>query len=98
MASEGEPAESEHGPEAEFDSPDRIGLLTTLKNALRENISPTAWACLWLSDIDTLKSRVEEAKVNPFSIFGAFYTIESFVKLVPICGFMNLMSSHRQIC
>jgi len=91
MASEGEPAsqyrpESEHSPEAEFDSLDRISLLTTLKHALRENISPTAWACLWLSDIDTLKRRVQLAETDPFSVFSAFQTVESSVQLVPICG------------
>ena len=59
-----EPA-SKGGPQAEFDVPDRISLLTTLKNVLDVDIPPTVWACLWLSDIDKLEELVNTAKEVP---------------------------------
>jgi hypothetical protein len=77
----GEPA-SKGGPQAEFDVPDRISLLTTLKNALDADIPQTAWACLWLSDIDKLKELVDGAKRQPVVYQGYFKSIESEAKIV----------------
>ena len=68
----GEPA-SKGGPQAEFHVTDRISLLKTLKNALNADISPTAWACLWFSDIDKLKGIVDFAKLQPVLCHGILY-------------------------
>ncbi|OCK78435.1 hypothetical protein K432DRAFT_406469 [Lepidopterella palustris CBS 459.81] len=49
---------SEGGPDAEFHDPVRIELLQTLQTALGVSVieSPTAWVCLWLSDVVRLRS------------------------------------------
>jgi hypothetical protein len=44
--------------ETEFRDPNRIKLLTTLKETLPNDQSPTGWAYLWLSDIDKLEKLV----------------------------------------
>ena len=80
----GEPA-SKGGPQAEFDIPDRINLLTTLKNTLNADLPPTIWACLWLSDIDKLKELVDTAKRQPVVLYGFFRSIESEAKIVQKC-------------
>jgi hypothetical protein len=85
----GEPA-SKGGPQAEFDVPDRISLLTTLKNALNADIPPTAWACLWLSDIDKLKELVNGAKQQPVLCYSYFQSIESEAKIVQNCEVYRL--------
>ena len=85
----GEPA-SKGGPQAEFDVPDRISLLTTLKNALNADIPPTAWACLWLSDIDKLKELVNVAKQQPIVYHAYFNSIESQAKIVQKCEVYRL--------
>ena len=46
--------------EAEFDDPTRIQLLTALKENTGTTISSTAWACLWLSDVDRLRQLVND--------------------------------------
>ena len=48
----------------EFDDPERMKLLEALKTALNSDTipSPTAWACLWLSDIDRLRDIVLQAQ------------------------------------
>ena len=80
----GEPA-SKGGPQAEFDVPHRISLLTTLKNALNADIPPTAWACLWLSDIDKLKELVDAAKQQPLAYHGYLTAIERETRIVQKC-------------
>ena len=80
----GEPA-SNGGPQAEFHVTDRISLLKTLKNALNTDIPPTAWACLWLSDIDKLKELVDVAKRQPLMLQGYFKWVESEAKIVQKC-------------
>jgi hypothetical protein len=77
----GEPA-SKGGPQAEFDVPGRLNLLTTLKNVLNVDIPPTAWACLWLSDIDKLEELVNGAKQQPVQCYNYFQSIESEAKIV----------------
>jgi hypothetical protein len=77
----GEPA-SKGGPQAEFHVPDRVSLPKTLKNALNTDIPPTAWACLWLSDIDKLKEVVDVAKRQPLVYLNYFRSIESEAKIV----------------
>ena len=85
----GEPA-SKGGPQAEFDVPDRISLLTTLKNALNADIPPTAWACLWLSDIEKLEELVNGAKQLPVQCYSYFQSIESEAKIVQKCEVYRL--------
>ncbi|EFW16414.1 hypothetical protein D8B26_005746 [Coccidioides posadasii str. Silveira] len=51
------------GPQVEFQDEKRQMLLGKLKDTLDCTVSPTAWACLWLSDISTLEEKV--APVNP---------------------------------
>jgi hypothetical protein len=85
----GEPA-SKGGPQAEFDVPDRISLLTTLKNTLNADLPPTIWACLWLSDIDKLKELVDAAKQQPLAYHGYLTAIESHTKIVQKCEVYRL--------
>ena len=85
----GEPA-SKGGPQAEFHVTDRVSLLKTLKNALNTDIPPTAWACLWLSDIDKLKELVDVAKRQPVVYQGYFKSIESEAKIVQKCEVYRL--------
>jgi hypothetical protein len=79
--------------DAEFHDPERIELLEALETALGiEAIpSPTAWACLWLSDIDRLKDLVREAQAYPLSLRSSFRDVERSVKLVQKCEFTNLI-------
>ncbi|KAF2267915.1 hypothetical protein CC78DRAFT_576454 [Lojkania enalia] len=45
---------------------------------------PTAWACLWLSDIDSLTNLVAQTQASP-TAFGSFFeSIESQTRIVPI--------------
>src|SRR5437763_9323519 len=85
----GEPA-SNGGPQAEFHVTDRISLLKTLKNALNADISPTVWACLWLSDIDKLEALVNMAKLQPVACYATFRWIDSDVKIVEKCEVYRL--------
>jgi hypothetical protein len=85
----GEPA-SKGGPQAEFDVPDRISLLTTLKNTLNADLPPTIWACLWLSDIDKLKELVDVAKQQPLLSHGYLTAIESQTTIVQKCEVYRL--------
>jgi hypothetical protein len=82
----GEPA-SNGGPQAEFHATDRISLLKTLKNALNADIPPTAWACLWLSDIDNLKVLVTQ---QPTLLRVYFKSIEDETKIVQKCEVYRL--------
>jgi len=86
-----EPA-SKGGPQAEFDVPDRISLLTTLKNVLDVDIPPTVWACLWLSDIDKLEELVNTAKEVPSVLEDHFKRIERETKIVQKCEVYRLPS------
>jgi hypothetical protein len=65
-------------------------LLTTLKNALNADIPPTAWACLWLSDIDKLEELVNGAKRQPVPWVSYFQSIESQAKIVQKCEVYRL--------
>src|ERR1700722_10131872 len=85
----GKPA-SKGGPQAEFHVTDRVSLLKTLKNALNTDIPPTAWACLWLSDIDKLKVLVDVAQQLPFVYLNYFRSIESEAKIVQKCEVYRL--------
>jgi hypothetical protein len=81
------------GPEAEFNDPRRKELLQALKNALSgyAAIRPTAWACLWLSDIDSLVNLVTLAQTTPAATVGFFEAIEVSTRIVPICRMIKLI-------
>ena len=95
MASEGGPEvqynmTSEGGPEAEFHNPRRQQLLEALQRALNVDISPTTWACLWLSDIDRLQRLISQAEMDPTFARSAFEA-KSLDKMVPKCEFIKLI-------
>jgi hypothetical protein len=74
------------GAEAEFDDPRRKELLEALHDALSTNtIRPTAWACLWLSDIDKLKDLVLRTQAEPYLIMTYFEAMEVLMRIVPMC-------------
>jgi len=76
--------------DAEFHDPERIELLKALKTALGVDVIPypTAWACLWLSDIDRLRHLVRQF---PFFILSSFDTMERSVRIVQKCVYTNLI-------
>ncbi|KAF2180008.1 hypothetical protein K469DRAFT_715607 [Zopfia rhizophila CBS 207.26] len=75
---------STDGPEAEFHDPRRQGLVQALKDALpTDTISPTAWACVWLSDIDDLANLVAQAQALPPAFISFFESVESSARVVP---------------
>ncbi|OCK86096.1 hypothetical protein K432DRAFT_421279 [Lepidopterella palustris CBS 459.81] len=76
---------SEGGPDAEFHDPVRIELLEALQTALGVDViaAPTAWACLWLSDIERLRDIVREAQTPSVFIIGTFEHMEHSARIVP---------------
>jgi len=76
--------------DAEFYDPERIELLKALKTALGVDVirTPTAWACLWLSDIDRLRDLVQE---RPYYILSSFENMERSVRIVQKCVYTNLI-------
>jgi hypothetical protein len=81
---------SSGGPEAEFDDPHRKELIEALKDALFiDTIRPTAWACLWLSDIDKLKDLVAAAQATPILVQSALEGVEVFARIVPTCKLLS---------
>jgi hypothetical protein len=78
--------------ETEYDDPKRIELLTALKEALNCDVSSTAWACLWLSDIDKLEGLVGEARRIPYTIRISLKGVKSEGKIVEKCKFIT---SHK---
>jgi hypothetical protein len=78
--------------DAEFDEPERMKLLKDLITALESNtVPPTAWVCLWLSDVDRLRELVREAQAYPLSLMNSFENMENSIKLVQKCVFTNLI-------
>ena len=49
----------------QVDIEERLALLTALKENLGGPVTPTAWAFLWLSDIDRLR---DLSKFNPHAL------------------------------
>jgi len=84
---------SEGGPDAEFHHPERIELLEALKTALGVHVieGSTTWACLWLSDIDNLRTLVARAQEVPDFLAGYFASVENQIKIVQTCRFVNLI-------
>jgi hypothetical protein len=73
--------------DAEFDDPERMELLKALKTALRDDVPPTAWACLWLSDIDRLRHLADDAQTNSYYVMASFESMETKAKIVQKCVF-----------
>jgi hypothetical protein len=76
--------------DAEFHDPERIELLKALKTALGVDVirTPTAWACLWLSDIDSLRNLLRQHPVFTLSVFE---NMERSVRIVQKCVYTNLI-------
>ena len=61
-------------------TPKRTEILTNLKSLLKADlVSPTFWACCQLSDIETLKTLVDTAKINPSIVLG----YDNYISIVP---------------
>ncbi|KAF2177893.1 hypothetical protein K469DRAFT_754850 [Zopfia rhizophila CBS 207.26] len=72
------------GSEAEFHDLRRRELLQALSDALPTDIiRPTAWACLWLSDIEKLKELLAEAQKKPTAMVILFEGMEVLARIVP---------------
>ena len=71
--------------ETEFRDPNRIKLLTTLKETLRNDQSPAVWAYLWLSDIDKLEEMLEEAQRRPIFAKAFLMVTETHAKVIQKC-------------
>ncbi|KAF2188326.1 hypothetical protein K469DRAFT_703833 [Zopfia rhizophila CBS 207.26] len=72
------------GSEAEFHDPRRRELLQALNDALPANtIRPTAWACLWLCDIDKLVDLLALAQTTPTATLFIFEGVEVSARIVP---------------
>jgi hypothetical protein len=83
---------SSGGPEAEFDDPHRKELIEALKDALFiDTIRPTAWACLWLSDIDKLKELVALSQAAPTFVRSTLEGVEVFARIVPTCKLLSFI-------
>jgi hypothetical protein len=83
---------STDGPEAEFNNPRRKELLKALKGALlADTIQPTAWACLWLSDIDKLKELVALSQAAPTFVRSTLEGVEVFARIVPTCKLLSFI-------
>jgi len=76
--------------DAEFHDPERIELLKAFKTALGVDVirTPTAWACLWLSDIDSLRNLLRQ---EPYFLLGSFANMEHSVRIVQKCVYTNLI-------
>ena len=77
--------------DTEFRDEERIELLEALKTALGSDTIPsqTAWACLWLSDIDRLQGIVHDAQTNRLFLKSFFRDMESNIKIVQKCLFIT---------
>jgi hypothetical protein len=75
------------GPEAELHDPRRRKLLQALNDALPafETLLPTAWACLWLCDVDKLVGLLALAQTTPTAALGFFDSMEVSARIVPTC-------------
>ena len=77
--------------DTEFRDEERIELLEALKTALGSDTIPsqTAWACLWLSDIDRLQGIVHNAQTARILVKAFFQNMESNSKIVQKCLFIT---------
>jgi hypothetical protein len=75
--------------DTEFHNPERIELLTALKETLEVNVPSITWACLWFSHIDKLRLCVHQARAFPGGTLLALLNREADQNLVLLCGFIN---------
>jgi len=77
----------------EFHDPERMELLEALKTALDSDTIPslTAWACLWLSDIDRLRDLIRQTQASPLTMMSYFRDMEQNIRIVQQCVFTNLI-------
>jgi hypothetical protein len=78
--------------ETEYNDPERIELLTALKEALNCNVPSIPWACLWLSDIDRLKKLVDDARRDSDLVMGYLWNVEKQQKIVQKCKFTTSLN------
>ena len=71
--------------ETAFHDAQRITVLTALKAALVHDVSSTAWAYLWLSDIDKLEEMLEEAQRRPIFAKAFLMVTETHAKVIQKC-------------
>jgi hypothetical protein len=72
------------GPEAELHDPRRRDLLQALNDALpADTVRPTAWACLWLCDVDKLAELLALAQTTPTTTLAFFSSMEAIARIVP---------------
>ena len=77
------------GPQAEFQCSHRRMLLRNLKDALGCDLPPTAWACIWLADIERLESSIAAIHQDPgqLSMNRAFLVNTDIGIVVRQCAF-----------
>jgi hypothetical protein len=73
-------------PGAEFRDPDRIVLMERLERAMGAEVPPTAWACLWLSDMTMLSHTVASAEHQPITWWNTFTALEEQLRFVQTCA------------
>jgi hypothetical protein len=79
----------------EFIDVRRKELLQASKNALpADTIRPTAWACLWLSDLDKLEELLALAQTMPTVMAFILEGVEVLAKIVPTCWLLALILFH----
>jgi hypothetical protein len=79
------------GPEAEFHDPRRQEILQALNDTLSADIRPTAWACLWLCDIDKLQEVLTQAQAQTtLPIVRLLSEATEVAKIVPMCRVIKL--------
>jgi hypothetical protein len=85
--------------EVEFLDPCRQELLQALNDALpADTIRPTAWACLWLCDIDKLVDHLALARTMPTAAVLCFEGMELLTRIVPTCRMIQLSSGVNLNC
>jgi hypothetical protein len=83
------------GPEAELHIPSRLELLQALNDALpADAIQPTAWACLWLAEVDKPRELLTLAQKMPNIALGYFSSLETNARIVPTCRMIKLVLSR----
>ncbi|KAL1984216.1 hypothetical protein VTN96DRAFT_9350 [Rasamsonia emersonii] len=82
------PPVHEQDPGAEFRDPKRIRLIEEFENSLKEclddtRIPCTAWAFLWLCDVDKLEEHLQGPDV--FYFYSPLHAVDSVGRPVELC-------------
>ena len=70
----------------QVDIEERLALLTALKENLGGPVTPTAWAFLWLGDIDQLR---DLSKFNPHAVKSILRDAADTAKIPQRCRLIN---------